>query len=198
MHDALVFIVRFLLFVALHSLLAMPAAKRAVCRDDSREAPWYRLTYNLISTIVLIWAVSAWRSSPVLYFVPGVASLIMYALQAVVGLALCICLYQTGFGSFSGLDQVRGIQQPEQLQVTGFYGVVRHPLYLLTTVFMLINPVMSAQWLTLTLLSVCYFIAGAVIEERRLVRLFGSEYERYQQQVPFFLPRLQRFRQPSE
>jgi protein-S-isoprenylcysteine O-methyltransferase Ste14 len=50
------------------------------------------------------------------------------------------------------------------------------------------NPVMTAQWLQLTIFSTAYFIVGGMIEEHRLLKEFGDEYQRYRQRVPFMIP----------
>jgi protein-S-isoprenylcysteine O-methyltransferase Ste14 len=65
---------------------------------------------------------------------------------------------------------------------------VRHPLYLYSTLFLVLNPVMTAQWFLLTIFSIAYFIVGAMIEERRLLKEFGDEYRGYRRHVPFIIP----------
>jgi protein-S-isoprenylcysteine O-methyltransferase Ste14 len=44
----------------------------------------------------------------------------------------------------------------------------------------------NLTWRTLFLL---YLVAGAYLEERKLLAEFGTEYARYQQEVPMFWPR---------
>jgi len=61
---------------------------------------------------------------------------------------------------------------------------------LFSTLFLALNPVMTGQWLLLTILSLIYFIVGGIIEEGRLIQQFGEEYLRYRQQVPFMIPSL--------
>lgn len=124
-----------------------------------------------------------------LYFVPGIFSLFMYFAQAVLTTMLFTAVRQTGTSSFLGLKQLRAQkQETSQLVTGGFYGVVRHPLYLLSLLFMILNPVMTAQWLLLTILSFVYFMAGAIIEEKRLRLQFGELYQDYCRQTPFLIP----------
>jgi len=143
------------------------------------------------------WVMAAYRNSPVLYYAPGAWSLVMYLMQLVMAAVLLACLLQTGIAEFIGTEQIRSNKAAEHCLVTsGFYAMVRHPLYLFSTLFLVLNPVMTAQWLLLTILSTIYFICGALIEEHRLLKQFGDEYRRYQQNTPFIIPLLGKFRQP--
>jgi protein-S-isoprenylcysteine O-methyltransferase Ste14 len=47
---------------------------------------------------------------------------------------------------------------------------------------------MTVQQLVFNLGATVYFIIGAMHEERRLLSVFGEEYERYQRNVPGILP----------
>jgi protein-S-isoprenylcysteine O-methyltransferase Ste14 len=131
---------------------------------------------------------SAYRHSPLIYFAPGVWSLAMYCCQLVLLLALARCVQQTDAGIFLGIRQLRETETIETLKTDGFYAVVRHPLYLLSILFMLLNPVMSIQWLILTLFSTSYFIVGAIVEEKRLIESHGEEYISYMKKAPFMIP----------
>ena len=57
---------------------------------------------------------------------------------------------------------------------------------------MVMNPVVTAQWLILTIMGTVYFIIGALIEEKRFTAEYGDAYRRYQQNVPFIIPTLSR------
>lgn len=138
---------------------------------------------------MIFWVMAAYRTSPVLYFAPGIWSLVLYGAQMIVLVMLAGCVRQTGFARFAGILRIRsGTNPAPELITDGWYGKVRHPLYLLSTLFMILNPVMTAQWLLLTILSLAYFIIGGVIEERRLIKEFGESYLKYRQQVPFMFP----------
>ncbi len=179
--DKIDFFLRFMLFAVAHSLFATYWAKKTVHVADSRR---YRLCYNIASLVMFGWVMSAFRHSDVLYFVPGVWSLIMYLLQLIVAVILVSCLRQTGVGEFLGFTR----QTTNSFTHTGWYSVVRHPLYLFSTLFMALNPVMTSQWLMLTIMGTVYFVIGGLIEERRLAREFGEAYRDYQQRVPFYIP----------
>jgi protein-S-isoprenylcysteine O-methyltransferase Ste14 len=133
---------------------------------------------------------SAYRNSEVLYFVPGVWSLVMYLLQLVVAVIFVLCLRETGVGELVGYAKAI----PRSFTNSGWYSIVRHPLYFFSTLYMILNPVMTSQWLLLTIMGTLYFLIGALIEEQRLTATFGETYRHYQQHVPFFIPNPIKFR----
>ena len=195
--DYAVFILRFCLFAAAHSLFASQRVKQRLTGWSTGEPRSYRLTYNLASVVLFAWVMAAYRNSAVLYFVPGVWSLVMYLLQFIILGILTSCVCQTGAADFLGLKRRgSGPSSSPRLETGGWYGVVRHPLYLFSILFLILNPVMTARWLLLAILSTLYFVAGALIEERRLAGQFGDEYRRYRERVPFLLPRPGRLSRP--
>lgn len=187
MPEHITFTLRFLLFAFLHSLFATERVKSRLSGSNTA----YRICYNLASAVCFAWVMAADNNSRILYVAPGVWSLFMYLAQCLVAVILYGCLRQTGIPAFLGLRPL----QHHKLSTTGWYGLVRHPLYLFSMVFLLLNPVMSIRWLLLTVFSLVYFIAGGMIEERRLLVEYGDEYRDYQAHVPFMLPDLLRFRQ---
>jgi protein-S-isoprenylcysteine O-methyltransferase Ste14 len=195
--DYAVFIVRCILFGAAHSLFAAKRTKQAFSRVTGREPRCYRLFYNLGSLAMFGWVMAVYRISPLLYAAPAIWRWVLYAAQLVVAAAIFRCVRQTGAGDFLGLSQLRSaIAQPRKLVTDGWYARVRHPLYLYSTLFLLLNPVMTAQWLLLTIFSVTYFIVGGMIEELRLLKEFGDDYRRYRQRVPFMIPSVKGLMKP--
>lgn len=120
----------------------------------------------------------------------------MYAVQVVLACIIFQCVRQTGASDFLGFSQLgSNSSHSNRLITNGCYAHMRHPLYFYTALFLMLNPVMTAQWLILTLLSVAYFCIGGLIEERRLLTTFGSEYQEYRQRVPFLIPSIKRSKQ---
>jgi protein-S-isoprenylcysteine O-methyltransferase Ste14 len=192
----MVFTARFIFFVLAHSLGATNRLKQIFSRISGREPRSYRLCYNLASFAMIIWVMAAYRNSAVLYFAPGIWSLALYAGQILVAVIIFQCIRQTGTGDFLGISQLNSSDaHPIRLVTNGHYAHMRHPLYFYSSIFLILNPVMTAQWLLLTLYSLVYFILGGLIEERRLINIFGEEYRRYQQRVPFIIPALHNFKQ---
>lgn len=193
------FILRCIIFAVAHSLFASSRVKQAFGRASGGEPRAYRLAYNLASLAMFGWVMAAYRTSPLLYAVPGMLKWGCYSVQSVLAGAIFLCVRQTGSGDFLGTRQLRpGYAPSHRLITTGCYARVRHPLYLLSTLFLILNPVMTVKWLLLTLFSVTYFIIGGLIEERRLLKEFGEEYREYRQQVPFMLPARERSGHPPK
>ena len=187
--DYAVFIVRCILFGVAHSLFAANRTKQTFSQVAEREPRPYRLLYNLASLAMFSWVMAAYRTSPLLYAAPGIWRWFLYTAQMVIAVVIFRCVYQTGSGDFLGISQLRSANaQPRKLVTSGWYAHVRHPLYLYSTLFLVLNPVMTAQWFLLTIFSVTYFIVGGMIEERRLLEEFGDEYRLYRQRVPFMIP----------
>jgi len=195
--DYALFILRCILFGIAHSLFAAKRTKQAFSRVAGQEPRCYRLLYNLASLAMFGWVMAAYRTSPLLYSVPGIWRWVMYLAQLVIAAVIFRCVQQTGAGDFLGLSQLRSaVTPPRKLITDGWYARVRHPLYLYSTLFLVLNPVMTAQWFLLTIFSVTYFIVGGMIEERRLLDEFGDEYRRYRQRVPFLIPSVKGLMKP--
>lgn len=198
MNDALTFVFRLFIFAGIHSLLAVPAVKRILTNKNHSSQQIYRLFYNLISLATLVWVMTSYRNTPVLFVAPGVWSLIMYLIQAALLAILLKCLRQSGVAEFLGLPNFGATaNRPTRLITNGCYGIVRHPLYLFSMLFFLFNPIVTSRWLIFSTFSAIYFVFGALIEERRLLREFGDEYKNYQQKVPFIIPDLILFRKKT-
>lgn len=115
----------------------------------------------------------------------------MYAAQIIVAGIIYNCVRQTGAGDFLGTSQISSDKPaPLRLVTSGCYAHMRHPLYCYSSIFLVLNPVMTGQWLLLTLCSLVYFVIGGLIEERRLLEAFGEEYRLYRDRVPFMIPAL--------
>lgn len=191
MTDTNIFVLRLCVFAVAHSLLALPKVKLFIISGKQTRQKSYRLAYNLISFVLFGWTMSAYRNTPVLYLIPGIWSLVMYLVQAIFLAILVNCIRQTGMTEFLGLPKLDTDNSCKSRLITdGWYGIVRHPLYLFSMLFLLFNPVVTSRWLILTIFSFIYFIIGSLIEERRLLREFGDEYRHYRQRVPFIIPNL--------
>ncbi len=81
-----------------------------------------------------------------------------------------------------------------RLVVGGVYRWVRHPMLLGGLLFMLTSGP-SLNNVIYTAMYTAYMAIGGYFEEKRMVKIFGEEYRRYQRQVGAYFPRLGRRRE---
>ena len=102
---------------------------------------------------------------------------------------LCIGFLQADTWSFLGLRQLREIPRaPSRFVATGLYRWVRHPLYAAGLFLIWLTPLMTSSVLALNLVLTLYVLVGSRLEDRRLVREFGTDYRDYQRRVPALIP----------
>lgn len=179
------FIGRFTVFAICHSALATNRIKEMIPTPHTVHRDWYRLGYNTLSIFMFAWVMAGWPTAPIIYLVPGTWYLLLRGLQLGLLIVALRCLQQTGISDFIGFSHREGTSR---LITSGCYAKVRHPLYTLTVLFMLCEPAPSVKWMLLTLLTTTYCIVASRWEEQRLLENFGSDYRRYQETVPAFIP----------
>lgn len=195
-------IIAFLLWALLHSLTAARVVKHWARERFGRRVydGFYRLVYNVFSVVSILplLAMLATRvPATVLWRVRSPLNVLFMLLQ-LVGLAgLVASLWQTDVWRFAGVRQalryLQGEEEPDppaEFVQTGTYGLVRHPLYFFSMLFIWFTPLMTLSTLLFNGLATVYFLVGAMHEERRLEQEFGETYRQYRRQVPGFLPRV--------
>lgn len=183
-----------LIFFATHSALASSQIKLRVNNLHPLFKSYYRLFYNLISTIIL---------APIIYtYFKLPAEFILKPTQAfeILGYILVISatyILVAGFKNyrtdeFVGIYQIKNHHEfhPSNLSRTGWNSIVRHPLYfggiILIVGLFLIAPTIK---LGITgLLAITYLYIGTLWEEKKLISEFGSAYLVYQKEVSMILP----------
>jgi protein-S-isoprenylcysteine O-methyltransferase Ste14 len=113
----------------------------------------------------------------------------MLAGEAVAVGCLVFALMQTDALHFVGLRQIFEAEAPGRLSTAGFYGLVRHPLYLFGLLMLWLTPIMTLNLLTVNVLLTAYVFVGAWLEERRLQQEFGAAYRDYRIRTPMLIPR---------
>ncbi|HMQ64412.1 MAG TPA: isoprenylcysteine carboxylmethyltransferase family protein, partial [Flavilitoribacter sp.] len=156
----------------------------------------YRLAYNVLAAgLILPLAVLYSNVEKERIFEPMTLSTIcgwlMLAAGAVIGY---LAMRQYDLSEFSGTAQLRqNTGSPvTTLNTRGVNAVVRHPLYLasLLTVWGAFLVLPYDVVLLAAVVTSIYLVIGTLLEEQKLRRAFGEEYEVYRQQVPMLLPRL--------
>lgn len=180
---------------ALHSVLIALPVRGRLSRSLGPRARYFRLGYNLLAAAtfgaVLAYAYSL--DGPVVFdwwgaWVPVTA----------VALPASLYLFWAGarvydLGTFLGLRQLRagrrgpGLAASGGLSRRGILGAIRHPWYTAGVLFLAAGPKTAAAVVTAVALAL-YLVAGAFIEERKLVGEFGDAYRVYRREVSMFLP----------
>ena len=179
-------------FCGLHSLLAADGIKQKIIPLLKSRHAQYRAFYILFAfagfIVIVLYQLSV-RS--IRLFRPNLFILItgiVIGLLGVTIMAICISRYFMLLSSLKGL--FKNDTTPVLLQ-NGLHRRVRHPLYLGTIIFiwslLLLFPSLSLG-ISNVIITV-YTIAGARLEEKKLVKQFGTAYIAYRQKVPMFIPR---------
>jgi protein-S-isoprenylcysteine O-methyltransferase Ste14 len=119
-------------------------------------------------------------------------------LVAMIGMAIRAAT--TGFAARGTSGRNTTAQRAETLSTTGLYSIVRNPLYFGNYLILLGVTLLSQNW-ELVLINTALFMAAylpiILVEERFLVKQFGSEYLRYSAAVPCVVPSLRRWVPPE-
>jgi protein-S-isoprenylcysteine O-methyltransferase Ste14 len=178
----------FSIFALHHSLLARSGAKRWVVRIVPPELE--RSLYVWIASLLLLMVLAGWQPVPGrAYHHVGLAAA---AHWLIVGVGLWITvraarvldpLRLAGIRQLgSDPNAIQGGQAP-QIETTGFYGWVRHPIYLGWILTFFGTPDMTWTRFVFALVSSAYLFIAVPFEERSLLEIFGQTYADYQRTV---------------
>lgn len=187
----LTLILAILLWGVVHSILASTRFKdlfRHTLGDGSMK--FYRLFYNIFAVISILPALYLMLTLPdrALYQVPGPFNFMMRMGQLISVLFLLAAVSQTDLLSFVGLRQLFEEEKSGALITSGLYHYVRHPLYTFSLLILWLSPNMSVNSFVVYAGLTIYILVGIVFEERKLVKVFGKEYEEYRSSTPMLLP----------
>ena len=184
-----------ILYFILHSILASNWLKLLIKNKFSALYPFYRLTYNGIALITLIFVLKFQDSiTPTFFFQKTI-------LLQIIGFSIIILGATLGYLSFKnystseflGLDYNKTPEKNKDiLNTSGFNSFVRHPLYfaslLLIWGYFLANP--NSNILIMNGVITAYLIIGTKLEEQKLIKEFGQQYKDYINHVPMLIPRI--------
>lgn len=207
----------FVVFAVFHSVGAHEQLKNALAHRTSAffVEHFWRLVYCALSLAALYGGVSKflWGRHPendvwLIVYPESLWQILTTLHLGSVGL-LYVAFFQSDYLEFLGLKQAwRGLLLlsgmtdgpaplalfgAQRLVTSGVYAWVRHPMLSAGLVFLLTSGP-SLNNLVYTAMYTMYMLIGGYYEERRLVRIFGAEYQRYRARVGAFFPQLWRRR----
>ena len=183
------------LWCALHSTLISTTVTEYVKNRLGNGYRFYRLFYNAVSLVTLIPLVDyshAIRQVPVFRW-EGPLMIVQVLL-----LSASIYLFVVGgqhysWAQFWGIAQIRAgradgsLSNGDSFVVSGIHRIIRHPWYL-GGILIVWAQDLSVSTILINMVISLYFMIGAVLEERKLVREFGDKYREYQGTVSMLLP----------
>lgn len=178
-----------IVYFALHSLLASEQVKRRASSALGRAFRHYRLFYSLFSIIGLLGLLVLNGSIPADYFFKSEGPIRYLSLMVTTFgvMTIQIAFRQYKLKSFLGFAE-----EKNEFKIDGILKLVRHPIYsgliLITIGFFLFMPNLPSL---ISCLSVfVYLPIGIHLEEKKLIATFGEKYKQYRESVPALVPRL--------
>ncbi len=181
-------------YAALHSLLASRQFKLFIwgIYGPGMDS-WYMKFFSIFAAVALTPLVLVFLSSPGrrLYVVSSPWRWLMVAGQIVAGVATVLAFTDAPH-RFSISQQLGKAANPQPLNPRGIYCVVRDPFLLSGLLQMWLTPFMTTRLLILYVMASFYLFLGSLHWEKRLHHQFGKEFEGYQKDVPWIIPRMKR------
>jgi methanethiol S-methyltransferase len=198
-------LIALLLYGVFHSLTAALGWKARVAAVIGERAflGLYRLAYSIVSVVTLVPILDLMAAQPgrTVWSASGLTASVLSAFRVMAWIGLAAALGQIDGLRFVGIKEAiayfRGRALPlpaERLATRGVYRLVRHPLYLFSTVALWASPVMSESLLGFALGTTIYFVVGSSLEERKMASGFGADYVAYRNAVPWLIPFVKRER----
>lgn len=192
-----ILIVLWICWCTLHSLLISSATTAAMQKKLAERYRYYRIAYNFLAVATLLPLIAygnTLKGEPVLSWSGALVIVqVLLFLLALVLFAAGAMKYD--LGQFTGTAQVRsGISSTiltgnGRLDVSGIHQVTRHPWYFGGLLILWsYQPGIDLQSLLTNIVLSVYLIIGAMLEEKKLLLLFGEEYRRYKKDVSMFFP----------
>lgn len=179
----------------LHSFLISVRFSNWANRILGRYFAFYRIAYNVVSLVLLIILFIYTKnvdSTYVVEFIPPWTTL-QYGLLLSSAALIIWAFFSYDSLEFMGFRQILDMNKKKkittQTSITkeGLLGVIRHPMYLATLVFMWSLNSTKADILVHLILSI-YILIGIRLEERKLIQQFGTDYLSYINEVPALIP----------
>ena len=186
------------------ALLAVFALQHSVMARQGFKKIWTRIVPLPVERSTFVLAASAallllfWKWEPIGGVIWEVhsppARLLLQGLSLAGWMIVLVSTFLIDHFDLFGLRQVslhlRGIPYtPPQFTTRGWYGYVRHPIYLGFVVAFWSTPAMTLAHLLFAAATTGYILVAVQLEERDMVRIHGARYQAYREQVSMLVPR---------
>jgi hypothetical protein len=145
-----------------------------------------RSTYVWISSALFVAVLAAWQPVPgVFWSTDGWARALLLTAQAAGLVITAAAAAQVDAFALAGLRQAGVLppRPPRAIVASGWYALVRHPIYFAWLLVVWPTPTMTGTRLVFAAVSTVYLLVAIPFEERTLVRTVGQPYVDYQRQV---------------
>ena len=174
-------VVLFTVFALHHSGFARTGAKDWIRRTWPPALE--RSVYTWVASLLFIGVCGYWQPVDGLWWkVEGWSRTLMHGGQLAAVAFILVSARRLDVLDLAGVRQVLDAgrsRTSSDLDTTGPYGIVRHPIYLGWVLFVWLAPTMNGSRATFALVSCFYLFIAVPFEERDLRRTFGKAYERY-------------------
>jgi len=193
----LTFCLLWISWCALHSFLIDPSVVGYVESNYPRFFVLYRIFYNLFSFVTLLplCFYSAVNAGDGVFIWTGIGQIFR-------GFLICcsLALFYGGakrydLKSFLGIRQLQErrsrvlLGKGQDFSATGVFGMTRHPWYLGSLLFSWsVLPVYHQKTFAVACILSVYLVVGTLLEERKILKLYGESYSKYQKQVSMLIP----------
>lgn len=180
----------------LHSVLVNVSVSQMI----KQQIPWlsrsYRLFYNGLSlvTFIPLFMVTRMADGPVILSwqsaIPVRLVLLVTALLLFMGGAKKYDLrYFFGISQLQTGKEHLLLGEEETFTESGVFAITRHPWYLGSLLFIwsMLGEYPLPVFLAVCIMSV-YLVVGTVLEEKKIVAVYGDSYRRYRQRVSMLFP----------
>ena len=184
-------VVLWTIYFSLHSILADNRVKGIIEDFAGIGFRFYRILYNLIATIgllfILIW--NGYISTPYFYSTNTFVLVVALTITTIGLIVIKRSFREYKISEFIGF---KSTENPDKILYTkGILSKIRHPIYT-GTILIILGFLIYRPNLTNLLSSLCAFIylmIGIRLEEKRLLKEFGSSYKIYKERVPMLFPK---------
>ena len=178
-------------YFAIHSILASVTVKQWCEKKLPWFMPYYRITYNVLATLLLIFPVGfmfTQRGDPIWQW-QGYANWLANGLAVAAVIAFFWTLRFYDMRDFMGITQIRsdGNDNRESFKISPLHRYVRHPWYSLALILIWTRD-LDVMYLTTAIMLTLYFFLGARLEETKLFSHHGDVYRQYCEKVPGIIP----------